>query len=292
MVSVVAEGGQNGAGIKVGFEVFLEGVCFVSHAGWVTLWVCVRLGRAYTLRRLGRGSPSWFSYMACKVAAVPSPACRSYAYTAHGSHIVSLSTLRVHTPAASPLFSLDTFPVPSRLLSPLHPHPCVHTPASTRLRPHTFVHTPCVHIPASTRPHPHPCVHTPESTSLRPHACIHTQMVSLLHLAEITEEGVTFQSPSDGSRMLLTPEQSIQVQNRLGTRHSACSAPDTSFSHRPRHTPLSAMARARDPLSAMARARDPLSAIAHARDPLSAIAHATPFSAMAHHCILTAVKCC
>lgn len=42
------------------------------------------------------------------------------------------------------------------------------------------------------------------------------QMVSLLHLADITEEGVTFQNPSDGRRMLLTPEESIQIQNRLG----------------------------------------------------------------------------
>lgn len=42
------------------------------------------------------------------------------------------------------------------------------------------------------------------------------QMVSLLHLAEITEEGVTFQSPVDGSRMLLTPEESIAIQNNLG----------------------------------------------------------------------------
>ena len=42
------------------------------------------------------------------------------------------------------------------------------------------------------------------------------QMVSLLELAEITEEGVTFQSPVDGSRMLLTPEMSIQHQNRIG----------------------------------------------------------------------------
>jgi len=41
-------------------------------------------------------------------------------------------------------------------------------------------------------------------------------MVSLLHLADITEEGVAFQSPTDGSRMLLTPEHSIAVQNRLG----------------------------------------------------------------------------
>lgn len=42
------------------------------------------------------------------------------------------------------------------------------------------------------------------------------QMVSLLHLAEITEEGVNFESPRDGAMMLLTPEQSIAIQNRLG----------------------------------------------------------------------------
>lgn len=42
------------------------------------------------------------------------------------------------------------------------------------------------------------------------------QMVSLLHLADITEEGVEFQSPVDGSRMLLTPEESITIQNGLG----------------------------------------------------------------------------
>ncbi|EFJ52273.1 hypothetical protein VOLCADRAFT_55892 [Volvox carteri f. nagariensis] len=42
------------------------------------------------------------------------------------------------------------------------------------------------------------------------------QMVSLLHLAEITEQGVTFQSPVDGSTLLLTPEESIAIQNRLG----------------------------------------------------------------------------
>jgi queuine tRNA-ribosyltransferase catalytic subunit len=42
------------------------------------------------------------------------------------------------------------------------------------------------------------------------------QMVSLLHLAEITEEGVTFQSPVDGSSMLLTPEHSMEIQNQLG----------------------------------------------------------------------------
>lgn len=38
------------------------------------------------------------------------------------------------------------------------------------------------------------------------------QMVSLLDLAEITEEGVLFRSPIDGTQMLLTPEQSIRFQ--------------------------------------------------------------------------------
>jgi queuine tRNA-ribosyltransferase len=42
------------------------------------------------------------------------------------------------------------------------------------------------------------------------------QMVSLLHLAEVTERGVEFASPVDGSRMLLTPEQSVAIQNALG----------------------------------------------------------------------------
>lgn len=42
------------------------------------------------------------------------------------------------------------------------------------------------------------------------------QMVSLLDLADITEEGVTFQSPIDGERMLLTPERSIAIQNDIG----------------------------------------------------------------------------
>eukprot|EP00299_Pterocystis_sp_00344_P011340 c5270_g1_i1.p1 GENE.c5270_g1_i1~~c5270_g1_i1.p1 ORF type:complete len:391 (-),score=80.34 c5270_g1_i1:55-1227(-) len=43
------------------------------------------------------------------------------------------------------------------------------------------------------------------------------QMVSLLKLAEITEEGVKFQSPHDGSEMLLTPERSIECQNLIGS---------------------------------------------------------------------------
>jgi len=41
-------------------------------------------------------------------------------------------------------------------------------------------------------------------------------MVSLLDLAEITEQGVTFKSPTDGSPSLLTPERSIEMQNQIG----------------------------------------------------------------------------
>ena len=62
-------------------------------------------------------------------------------------------------------------------------------------------------------------------TQLQPGACdrwctdsvmARVQMVSLLHLAKITEEGVQFASPVDGSMMMLTPEHSMAVQNRLG----------------------------------------------------------------------------
>merc|ERR1712100_250651 len=43
------------------------------------------------------------------------------------------------------------------------------------------------------------------------------QMVSLLKLAEITEGGVEFEDPKNpGSRMLLTPEESIHFQNQIG----------------------------------------------------------------------------
>eukprot|EP00466_Bigelowiella_natans_P016305 jgi/Bigna1/58509/fgenesh1_pm.100_\ len=42
------------------------------------------------------------------------------------------------------------------------------------------------------------------------------QMVSLLKLAKITEKGVLFQSPVNGSEMLLTPEKSMQIQNQIG----------------------------------------------------------------------------
>ena len=42
------------------------------------------------------------------------------------------------------------------------------------------------------------------------------QMGSLLKLAEITEQCLKFQSPLDGTEMLLTPELSMEVQNKLG----------------------------------------------------------------------------
>ena len=37
-------------------------------------------------------------------------------------------------------------------------------------------------------------------------------MVSLLELAQITEEGVKFRSPYDGSECMLTPEHSMEIQ--------------------------------------------------------------------------------
>lgn len=42
------------------------------------------------------------------------------------------------------------------------------------------------------------------------------QMVSLLKLAEIDENGVNFKSPFDESNCLLTPEHSIEIQNVIG----------------------------------------------------------------------------
>ncbi|KAG9470778.1 queuine tRNA-ribosyltransferase catalytic subunit 1 [Eleutherodactylus coqui] len=43
------------------------------------------------------------------------------------------------------------------------------------------------------------------------------QMVSLVKLSEVTEEGVHFTSPYDGKEILLTPEKSIEIQNALGS---------------------------------------------------------------------------
>ena len=42
------------------------------------------------------------------------------------------------------------------------------------------------------------------------------QVFSLSEMRQITEEGVTFKSPRDGSMINLTPERSIQIQNALG----------------------------------------------------------------------------
>ena len=42
------------------------------------------------------------------------------------------------------------------------------------------------------------------------------QMVSLAKLSKVTEDGVEFQSPHDGSIMLLTPEKSMEIQNAIG----------------------------------------------------------------------------
>lgn len=42
------------------------------------------------------------------------------------------------------------------------------------------------------------------------------QMVSLVELSEVTEEGVKFRSPYDGKEILLSPEKSISIQNSLG----------------------------------------------------------------------------
>lgn len=42
------------------------------------------------------------------------------------------------------------------------------------------------------------------------------QMVSLLALAEITEEGVRFQNPATKEMLMLTPEESMRIQNAIG----------------------------------------------------------------------------
>nr|XP_054509640.1 queuine tRNA-ribosyltransferase catalytic subunit 1 isoform X4 [Agelaius phoeniceus] len=42
------------------------------------------------------------------------------------------------------------------------------------------------------------------------------QMVSLLELSEVSEEGVRFQPPHGGDQILLSPEKSMEIQNALG----------------------------------------------------------------------------
>ncbi|NXH02841.1 TGT ribosyltransferase, partial [Loxia leucoptera] len=44
------------------------------------------------------------------------------------------------------------------------------------------------------------------------------QMVSLLELSEVSEEGVRFQPPHGGEEILLSPEKSMEIQNALGQR--------------------------------------------------------------------------
>lgn len=60
------------------------------------------------------------------------------------------------------------------------------------------------------------------------------QMVSLLHLADITEEGVSFQSPTNGQSMMLTPEHSMRIQNKVSeprdaTRREGCRGRECPF---------------------------------------------------------------
>jgi len=43
------------------------------------------------------------------------------------------------------------------------------------------------------------------------------QVMSLANLRKLTEEGVTFQSHIDGSRHMLSPERSVEIQNLLGS---------------------------------------------------------------------------
>ncbi len=45
-------------------------------------------------------------------------------------------------------------------------------------------------------------------------------MVSLSKLCRITEEGVEFESPYDGTVCLLTPERSIAIQQAIGDNSS------------------------------------------------------------------------
>ncbi len=42
-------------------------------------------------------------------------------------------------------------------------------------------------------------------------------MVSLCKLCEITEEGVEFENPYNQSKMFIRPEDSIHIQNSIGS---------------------------------------------------------------------------
>ena len=55
------------------------------------------------------------------------------------------------------------------------------------------------------------------------------QVMSLSELRKITEEGVTFRSHLDGSKHLLTPERSIEIQDRLDADIAMCFDECTPF---------------------------------------------------------------
>jgi queuine tRNA-ribosyltransferase len=59
------------------------------------------------------------------------------------------------------------------------------------------------------------------------------QVFSLAQMRKITEEGVTFKSPKDGSKVFLGPEESMQVQTALGSdivmQMDECTAYPSSF---------------------------------------------------------------
>ena len=61
------------------------------------------------------------------------------------------------------------------------------------------------------------------------------QVFSLGHMRKITEEGALFASHIDGSRHMLSPEKSIEVQNDLGAdiimAFDECAPPDASYAY-------------------------------------------------------------
>ena len=61
------------------------------------------------------------------------------------------------------------------------------------------------------------------------------QVFSLGHMRKITEEGALFSSHIDGSRHMLSPERSIEVQNDLGADiimgFDECAPPDASYGY-------------------------------------------------------------
>jgi len=58
------------------------------------------------------------------------------------------------------------------------------------------------------------------------------QVFSLGELRKIKEEGVTFRSPLNGEKIMLTPERSMQVQRDLGSSPTAHREAETAKAHR------------------------------------------------------------